>query len=110
MLEENNRKVYLYSGWTDMRLGIFGLIKLIDKPEIGGVYAFCGKNRRTVKILEYHGTYAWLHTKKIFKGKLNWPDGENVASLDLRSLKLLIDSIDIINKVELKGDKILHTY
>lgn len=110
MLEENSRKVYLYSGWTDMRLGIYGLIRLVGKPEIGAVYAFCGKNRTTVKILEFHGTYAWLHTKKVLKGKLNWPDGKDVASLDLGSLKLLIDSIDIINRVELKGDKILHTY
>ena len=46
----------------------------------------------------------------MLKGKLNWPDGKDVASLDLGSLKLLIDSIDIINRVELKGDKILHTY
>lgn len=93
-----------------MRLGIYGLIRLVGKPEIGGVYAFCGKNRTTVKILEFHGIYAWLHTKKVLKGKLNWPDGKDVASLDLGSLKLLIDSIDIINRVELKGDKILHTY
>lgn len=110
MLQENERRVFLYSGYTDMRLGIYGLIRKIGTPQVGGVYAFCGKNRMTVKVIEYHGHYAWLHTKKIFKGKVSWPSGDDVSEVDMASLKLLIDSIDVINRVELKGDRILHTF
>lgn len=109
-MQECEKRVYLYPGYSDMRLGIYGLIKKIGKPETDSFYAFCGKSKKTVKILEYHGHYAWLHTKRIFKGKINWPLTGDVTSVDLSSLKLVVDSIDIINKVELKGDRILQTF
>ncbi len=109
-MQECEKKVFLYSGYTDMRLGIDGLMKKIGKPENGGCYAFCGRNRKTVKILEYHGHYVWLHTKKVLNGKMNWPVSGDVSAVDMNALKLLIDSIDIINRVELKGDKMLHTF
>lgn len=110
MQAEDEKRVFLYSGYTDMRLGIYGLIRKIGNPQPGGVYAFCGKNRMTVKILEYHGSHAWLHTKKVFKGKVSWPSGDDISDVDMPSLRLLIDSVDVINKVELKGDRILRTF
>ncbi len=109
-MRECERKVFLYSGYTDMRLGVYGLIRKIGKPEDGGFYAFCGKTRKTVKILEYHSHYVWLHTKKVLSGKMSWPLSGDISTVDMSALRLLIDNIDVINRVELKDGKTLHTF
>ena len=59
-----NRRIFLRPGYTDMRLGVMGLSKLIGKPETGCAYTFCGAKGRMVKIIEYEGQSIWLHIKK----------------------------------------------
>ena len=39
----NSHKIVICPGYTDMRLGIIGLSGLIDKPENGCSYIFCGR-------------------------------------------------------------------
>ena len=50
------KAIYLYPGDTDMRLGIFGLIRKIKNPVRDSAYVFCGKKRMTLKILFYQGS------------------------------------------------------
>ncbi len=42
------KAIYLYPGDTDMRLGIFGLIRKIKDPVRDSAYVFCGKKRMTL--------------------------------------------------------------
>lgn len=49
----NSHKIVICPGYTDMRLGIIGLSGLIDKPENGCSYIFCGSKGRTIKVIEF---------------------------------------------------------
>ena len=95
----DDTKVFIYSGFTDMRLGIFGLIKLIGNPVDEAIYAFCGKNRKTIKIIVCHKTYAELYIKKLFKGKMICPINNKVSESTLRALRMIIEAPDEINKI-----------
>ena len=97
------KRVLLYPGVTDMRLGIFGLIRKITNPENGCCYVFCGKNRRTVKILCYEGTSVWLCQKRVFRGKFTWPETGKPTDIDVAMLRFLLTGIDRLNSIELDG-------
>lgn len=60
----NSHKIVICPGYTDMRLGIIGLSGLIDKPENGCSYIFCGSKGRTIKVIEFCAGSVWIHTKK----------------------------------------------
>jgi hypothetical protein len=99
-----NRRIFLRPGYTDMRLGVIGLSKLIGKPETGCAYAFCGAKGRTVKIIEYEGQSIWLHIKKAPYGvKFSWPDTGSDQEVDKDTLMLLLDSIDAVARLRSGG-------
>lgn len=51
MIDTNGRRVYLYPGYTDFRLGIHGLSLLVSSPEENVIYVFCGKSKRSLKMM-----------------------------------------------------------
>jgi hypothetical protein len=93
-------KVYLYIGGTDMRLGIFGLMKLIGNPRPGCIYAFCGKTKKIVKILEVNQLHATLYIRRLFKGKIPWPSGDKVTTETLSLLKSFLETANGIGRIE----------
>lgn len=99
-------KIYLYPGYTDMRLGIFGLIKMIFNPEKDSAYVFCNKNKTVIKVLFYNKTSATLCQKRLFKGSFVWPKVNDKTLIDESILEYLLDSADVINQVELSGKEI----
>lgn len=107
---DDNKKVYLYSGYTDMRLGMFGLLKLISNPNKNSIYAFCGKNLKTVKIVIYQETYAVLYIKRLFKGKMIWPTNNEVCESTIKVLRMFIETPDEINKLSFKNQKQISFY
>lgn len=97
------KAIYLYPGSTDMRLGIFGLIRKVKDPVRGCAYVFCGKNRMTLKILFYQGTSVLLCQKRLFRGKFTWPGSGDVTGIDADMLRFLISGADKISSIELNG-------
>ncbi|MFA6861847.1 MAG: IS66 family insertion sequence element accessory protein TnpB [Bacilli bacterium] len=97
------RKIFLYPGTTDMRLGIFGLIRKVTSPGKDCAYVFCSKSRVTAKILIYGGNHVWLLQKRLFRGRFPWPQDGNVTEVSDEMLRFLMVGIDKVNDIELKG-------
>lgn len=98
-----NKKIIIRCGYSDMRFGISGLSRLIGKPENGCAYVFCGSKGKTVKIIEFSGTSVWLHTKKALFGRFVWPMKGNDQEITAETVRLLIDSIDEMSRLEHNG-------
>lgn len=96
----NNKRIIIKPGYTDMRLGIHGLSALIGEVENNCAYVFCGSNGKTIKIIEFNGTSIWLHTKRSMFGKFLWPMQGNKQDINFDTVKLLINSIDELSKIE----------
>ena len=69
-------RVRAYPGATDMRLGSYGLRKIVaadEEPRPGTLYVFCSKDRRRVRILEVCEDSVWLHECRLRRAKFEWP-------------------------------------
>ena len=69
-------RVRAYPGATDMRLGQYGLRKLVmedEEPRPGTLYLFCSKDRRRIRILEVGDDFVWLHECRARVGRFKWP-------------------------------------
>lgn len=101
--------IYIIPGVTDMRLGIFGLRKLIIEMfelEPNSLYMFCSKNRNQVKLIESSDYSIWLYQNKLVHGRFIWPmDGEK-SELTREQLKLIIEGSGLIDSIENKGKKV----
>lgn len=66
--------IYLYTGFTDFRFGIYGLTKIVlsqnKRDDItNNLYIFCSKSRKAIKILEFEENGVWMYYKKLDIGK-----------------------------------------
>ena len=86
-----------------MRLGIIGLSGLIDKPENGCSYIFCGSKGRTIKVIEFCAGSVWIHTKKSLCGKFVWPTEGSVQNISIETFKLLTEIVDEMAKLKNSG-------
>lgn len=76
--------VYVKPGATDMRKGITGLVGLaqsiLPEGDVGRkLFAFCGAGKRNVKVLETSYDGCWLYQKRLFAGRLKWPESREEA-------------------------------
>lgn len=104
MIDLNNIEgIYLYSGYTDLRMSISGLsilaqnlYKLDDMKH--KLFIFCSKRKDNIKIIELDYDGFWLYQKKLFKGKFIWPkkDNNGFINIDIRQLKWLLEGLNII--------------
>ena len=67
-------EIYLYTGTTDFRYGIYGLSRLVlnqfQRDEIKhNLYLFCSKSKKCIKILEFEENGVWMYYKKLDVGK-----------------------------------------
>lgn len=91
--------IYLYQGITDMRRGINSLAALAStvmekKDMLHRLFVFCGRDKRTLKILEMDVDGYWLYQKKCTTGKFTWPKPENgVVTIDKRQFSWLLDGL-----------------
>ena len=93
-------KVFLFSGFTDMRKSIQALSLLVEDsiPEElfqGSVFAFCSKNQRQIKLLywEENGFCLWM--KRLEQDRFSWPkvDTRQVV-FSSKQLTWLLDGFD----------------
>jgi len=73
------KKIYLACGSTDMRKNSSSLSAIVSEsikldPFDDALFVFCNNQRNILKILEWDGDGFWLHTKKLEKGRFQWPN------------------------------------
>ena len=67
---DDNTKIYIMPGYTDLRLGIDGYAHIVqldfnNDPLDGSLYIFCNKNRDKIKILQFEYDGFWLYYKRL---------------------------------------------
>jgi transposase len=93
--------VWLYRRATDMRKSYDGLIALVkqqlhDDPLNGSLYVFLNRRRTQMKCLYFEGDGYCLWSKRLEQGQFRVRfDGADKARVELSTLKLLIDGIDV---------------
>lgn len=74
----NINGIYLYSGPTDLRKSIDGLIAVIAqsftlKDIQHKIFMFSNKSKNRLKIIEVDIDGVWLYQKRLTKDKFRWP-------------------------------------
>jgi len=94
-------RVWLYRQPTDMRKSYDGLSALVrqvlgDDPLNGSLYVFVNRRRTQMKCLYFEGDGYCVWSKRLEQGqfRVRWNAVEK-ARIDLSTLKLLVDGIDI---------------
>lgn len=99
-------KVYLAVGGTDLRKGIDGLSIFVSShlardPFSGHVFAFCNRDRTSLKLLVWDRNGFWLVQKRLERQRFRWPQSQaEVMELSVRELNWLLDGLDPLH---LKG-------
>ena len=94
-------KVYLVTGYTDLRLGIDGLAVLIQgklklDPYSRAVFLFCGRRRDRIKALVWEGDGFLLLYKRLDNGCFRWPRNESEAKLlTAQEVRWLFEGLEI---------------
>jgi transposase len=99
-LNNQNIKVFLYLGKTDMRKSVNGLSLIVQeviKQNIfdENLYVFCSKNKTRIKILYWDKTGFCLWYKRLEKDKFRWPKNQEEAmQISAEQLSWLLKGID----------------
>lgn len=80
------RKVYLVTGYTDLRRSIDGLAAIVQgqlrlDPFCKGLFLFCGRRCDRIKGLLWEGDGFLLIYKRLDNGRFQWPRNETEAKL-----------------------------
>lgn len=103
--------IYLVSGYTDLRLGIDGLVQIIQHKFEKDIYKsvvflFCGRRSDRFKALYWDINGFYLLYKRIETGKLQWPREEDqIISLTKQQSRWLFEGLNIHQKKALKPEK-----
>jgi transposase len=96
-------RVFLACGITDMRKGYDGLFALVESqlaedPLSGHLFVFANRDRTRLKILCWDGTGLWICSKRLEKGRFNWPqngDSETKTRLSGAQFSMLLGGLDL---------------
>lgn len=66
----------------------------------GLLFLFCGRNRRSIKILEFTEDGVWLYQKRLECGRFKWlkSDGTSTVRMDEDQLRSLLEGIPSARK------------
>jgi transposase len=93
-------QVWLALQPVDMRLGIDGLSLRVQQalgkaPCDGSAYGFCNKRGTRIKLLIWDGTGVWLAQRRLHRGRVVWPQGQDaVCTLSQAQWQWLISGVD----------------
>lgn len=93
--------VWVYGRATDMRKSFDGLSALVrtamgDNPLNGSLFVFVNRRRTQMKALYFDGDGYCVWAKRLERGRFQVRfDGADKARMDLSTLRLLIDGIEL---------------
>jgi len=95
-----NVRVWIATGYTDMRRGMNGLALQVQEglkrdPHAGDLYVFRGRRGDLIKVLWHDGIGLSLYAKRLDRGRFVWPatNGGPVA-ITPGQLGYLLEAID----------------
>lgn len=99
------RKVYIATGFTDLRRGIEGLSSLIkfqfqlDPFQKDILFLFCGKRTDRIKGLVWEGDGFLLLYKRLNVGGFSWPrTKEEAMEISPEQYQMLMKGLEIVAK------------
>lgn len=99
------KKVFLATGYTDLRRGIEGLAAIIrvqfelDPYDKNTLFLFCGKRSDRIKGLLWEGDGFLLLYKRLDNGAFNWPRNESAAmKITQEQYQLLMKGFAVVAK------------
>ena len=99
-----NRDVYLFGGYTDLRKGIQGLTEIVCAQGLelytGSMFLFCGRSCRKMKIVVWDENGFALIVKRVdYNGRFHWPRGnQETYHLTTQQVKWLLEGLEIQQK------------
>ena len=97
------KKVYLATGFTDLRRGIDGLARIIrfqfqlDPYDKNTLFLFCGKRTDRIKGLIWEGDGFLLLYKRIENGNFRWPrTQEDALEISADQYQMLMQGLEIV--------------
>ena len=97
----HSMRVWLYRRPADMRKSYNGLSTMVkrvmrDDPLSGALYVFINRRRTQMKCLYFEDDGYCVWAKRLERGqfRVRW-DGEEKARIELSTLKLIIDGVDL---------------
>lgn len=95
-------KIFLITGWTDMRKSFDGLMAIIRDsyeldPYANAVFLFCGRDNRKIKALYYDKTGFVLMQKRLDgTGRFQWPRNKSEARvLTRQEFRWLMEGLSV---------------
>jgi transposase len=99
------KKIYLATGYTDLRRGIEGLAAIVrfrfhlDPYDRNTLFLFCGRRCDRIKALLWEGDGFLLMYKRLENGAFNWPrSADEAAEITPAQYKLLMQGLEVIAK------------
>lgn len=99
-----NVTIYLKPGVTDMRKQISTLAMAVEREMrhdalSGNLFVFCGRNRRSIKLLYWEKNGFCLWQKRLEKDRFPWPQDEHSArEVTREQLLMLLRGIDFFKE------------
>ena len=101
------KKVVIACGYTDGRLGINGLVSLInlhyklDPYEKGTLFLFCGRRKDRCRAILWEGDGFLLLTKRLSNGRFCWPGSEEeLRQLTPKQYQNLMEGLAIEGQIK----------
>ena len=94
-------KIYLVTGYTDMRKSIDGLMGIIRDtysldPFSNALYLFCGRKCDRLKALHFDKDGFCLYYKRLMSGRYQWPrNASEVRTLSRQEYRWLLEGLAI---------------
>lgn len=99
------KKVYIATGFTDLRKGIDGLARIIrfqfnlDPYDKNTLFLFCGKRTDRIRGLIWEGDGFLLLYKRIENGNFRWPrTTDEVMEINQEQYQMLMQGLEIVAK------------
>ena len=99
------KKVYLATGFTDLRKGIDGLARIIrfqfdlDPYDRNTLFLFCGKRTDRIRGLIWEGDGFLLLYKRIENGNFRWPrTADEALEINPEQYQMLMQGLEVIAK------------
>lgn len=97
------KKIYLATGYTDLRRGIEGLSAIVrfkfnlDPYDKDTIFLFCGKRCDRIKALIWEGDGFLLCYKRLEIGAFNWPRSvDEAVEISYEQYKMLMQGLEVI--------------